>query len=161
MWIHSMVKSWPLYPRYYFFAVHRNIIRYFHFGSMDHGSVLVKFQAEGKIFEITRTIHLNSERSEQFLVTECFLNLLGFRNMQEKLKMTIFPYFIYWKYPYVGCGWLKKIQISLRNIKQCLLKLWKNILFCTYYGYKHISSTVPDFHLFFFEREISEICKVI
>ena len=28
-----------------------------------------------KIFEITRTIHSNSERSEQFLVTECFFNL--------------------------------------------------------------------------------------
>ena len=28
-----------------------------------------------KNFEITRTIHSNSERSEQFLVTECFFNL--------------------------------------------------------------------------------------
>ena len=28
-----------------------------------------------KTFEITRTIHSNSERSEQFLVTECFFNL--------------------------------------------------------------------------------------
>ena len=28
-----------------------------------------------KIFEITRTIFSNSERSEQFLVTECFFNL--------------------------------------------------------------------------------------
>ena len=57
-------------------------------------------------FEITRTIHSKSERSEQFLVTDCFLtcswrflisnklqqlefkleNLLGFRNMQEKLE---------------------------------------------------------------------------
>ena len=26
-----------------------------------------------KIFDITRTIYSNSERSEQFLVTECFL----------------------------------------------------------------------------------------
>ena len=38
---------------------------------------LLKFEAEGpricKIFEITRTIYSNSERSEQFLVTECFL----------------------------------------------------------------------------------------
>ena len=35
----------------------------------------LKFQAEGltcKFFEITRTIYSNSERSEQFLVTECF-----------------------------------------------------------------------------------------
>ena len=28
-----------------------------------------------EIFEITRTIYSNSERSEQFLVTECFFNL--------------------------------------------------------------------------------------
>ena len=28
-----------------------------------------------KTFEITRTIYSNSERSEQFLVTECFFNL--------------------------------------------------------------------------------------
>ena len=28
-----------------------------------------------KMFEITRTIYSNSERSEQFLVTECFFNL--------------------------------------------------------------------------------------
>ena len=38
---------------------------------------LLKFEAEGrefgKNFEITRTICSNSERSEQFLVTECFL----------------------------------------------------------------------------------------
>ena len=37
---------------------------------------LLKFEAEGreffKIFEITRTIYSNSERSEQFLVTEWF-----------------------------------------------------------------------------------------
>jgi hypothetical protein len=30
---------------------------------------------EKKKFEITRTICSNSERSEQFLVTECFFNL--------------------------------------------------------------------------------------
>ena len=36
---------------------------------------LLNFEAEGKIFEITRTIYSNSERSEQFLVTECFFNL--------------------------------------------------------------------------------------
>ena len=57
------------------------------------------------MFEITRTIYSNCERSEQFLVRECFFNLflelisnkleklefklekiLGFRNMQEKLE---------------------------------------------------------------------------
>ena len=47
---------------------------------MDHGSVLVKFQAEGKIFEITRTIHSNSDRSEQFLITEW----LGFSDVINK-----------------------------------------------------------------------------
>ena len=40
---------------------------------------LLKFEAEGrefaKEFEITRTIYSNSERSEQFLVTECFFSL--------------------------------------------------------------------------------------
>ena len=60
-----------------------------------------------KIFEVTGTIYSNSERSEQFLVTECFFNffleisqisknrtiiiqmgkkVLGFRNLQEKLE---------------------------------------------------------------------------
>jgi hypothetical protein len=38
---------------------------------------LLKFEAEGREFakflEITRTIYSNSERSEQVLVTECFL----------------------------------------------------------------------------------------
>ena len=38
-----------------------------------------EIQTEGKefakIFEITRTIYSNSERSEQFLVPECFFNL--------------------------------------------------------------------------------------
>ena len=71
---------------------------------------LLKFEAEGreffKIFEITRTIYSNSERSKQFLVTECCLTcsgrffmsdeleqlefklekILGFGNMQEKLE---------------------------------------------------------------------------
>ena len=39
---------------------------------------LLKFEAEGQEFAkflvITRTIYSNSERSEQFLVTECFFN---------------------------------------------------------------------------------------
>ena len=39
----------------------------------------LKFETEGRefanLFEITRTIYSNSERSEQFLVTECFFNL--------------------------------------------------------------------------------------
>ena len=40
---------------------------------------LLKFENEGrgicKLVEITRTIYSNSERSEQFVVTECFFNL--------------------------------------------------------------------------------------
>ena len=54
---------------------------------------LLKFEAEGpricKIFEITGTIYSNSERSEQFLVTECFFNFLK-SNKLEQLKL-------YWK----------------------------------------------------------------
>jgi hypothetical protein len=41
---------------------------------------LLKFETEGREFckkiEITRTIYSNSERSEHFLVTECFFKLL-------------------------------------------------------------------------------------
>ena len=73
-------------PQILLFAVHRNIIRYSHFGPMDHhGSVLVKFQAEGKIFEITRTIHSNSDRSEQFLVK------FGFSEKRTKFEKNL-PY---------------------------------------------------------------------
>ena len=60
-----------------------------------------------KIFKTTKTIYSNSEWLEQFLVTECFFNLflevshkaieienwkelLGFRNMQEKLEKALF-----------------------------------------------------------------------
>ena len=42
---------------------------------------LLKFEAEGREFakkiEITRTIYSNRERSEHFLVTECFFNFPG------------------------------------------------------------------------------------
>ena len=67
-----------------------------------------------KIFEITRTIYSNSERSEQFLVTECFLTcswrflrsnkleqlefklekLLGFRNKKENLEKIYFGHIV-------------------------------------------------------------------
>ena len=40
-----------------------------------------------KIFEITRTIYSNSERSEQFLVTECFFNLF----LQVSKSQSLFP----------------------------------------------------------------------
>ena len=36
---------------------------------------LLKFEAEGKNVEITKTIYSNCDRSEQFFVTECFFNL--------------------------------------------------------------------------------------
>ena len=46
----------------------------------SHREKLLRFEAEGRefefFFEITRTIYSNSERSKQFLVTECFFNLL-------------------------------------------------------------------------------------
>ena len=35
----------------------------------------LKFEAESQEFEITKTTYSNSERSELFLVTECFFNL--------------------------------------------------------------------------------------
>ena len=77
--------------------------------SSDRENIL-KFEAEGREFAITRSTCLNCEGSEQFLVTECFLTcswrflrenelehvvnksnsnwkkILGFRNMQEKLE---------------------------------------------------------------------------
>ena len=38
-------------------------------------TVWINWSSDFKNFEITRTIYSNSERSEQFLVTECFFNL--------------------------------------------------------------------------------------
>ena len=63
-----------------------------------------------KIFEITGTIHSNSERSEQnltcswrFLISNKLEQLklilekiLGFRNMQEKLENIVHTYFYFW-----------------------------------------------------------------
>ena len=60
---------------------------------------LLKFEAEGpricKNFEITRTIYSNSDRSEQFLVTEYFFSNLNYncstfldvRNLQEQVVL--------------------------------------------------------------------------
>ena len=52
---------------------------------------LLKFEAEGKIFEITRTIYSNSERSEQCLVTKYFFNLefLKLEQLEFKLEKMI------------------------------------------------------------------------
>ena len=51
---------------------------------------LLKFKAECreffKISEITRTIYSNSERSEQFLVTECFFD---WTNKLEQLEFNL------------------------------------------------------------------------
>ena len=43
-----------------------------------------------KIFEITRTSYSNCERSEQFLVTECFLNLFLEVSQSNELEKLIF-----------------------------------------------------------------------
>ena len=49
-----------------------------------------------KIFEITRTIYSNSERSEQFLVTECFSNFsCMFLNPNNFFQFPIIIVFIY------------------------------------------------------------------
>ena len=37
--------------------------------------IIWKFKAKSREFEISRTIHLDNERSEQFFPTESFLNL--------------------------------------------------------------------------------------
>ena len=53
---------------------------------------LLKFEAEGqdlKFFEITRTVYLSSERSEQCLVTECFSNLLLEVSHIQKIRTNI------------------------------------------------------------------------
>ena len=58
---------------------------------------LLKFEAGGwefeKIFEIARTIYLNSEISEQFLVTECFFLTCSWRilrsNKLEQLEFKL------------------------------------------------------------------------
>ena len=45
-----------------------------------------------KVFEITRTIYSNSERSEQFMVTDCFLNLfleVSHTNKLEQLEFKL------------------------------------------------------------------------
>ena len=52
----------------------------------------LKFKAEGQEFKITRTISSNSERSEQFLVTECFLTvswsfLISYKLEQLEFKL--------------------------------------------------------------------------
>ena len=67
-------KNWAHFKKWYF--VTKIVLTYC---SSDREKLL-KFEAEGREFannfEITRTICSNSERSEQFLVTECFFNLL-------------------------------------------------------------------------------------
>ena len=42
-----------------------------------------------KIFEIIRAIYSNSERSEQFLVTEWFFNLFPISNKLEQLELKL------------------------------------------------------------------------
>ena len=58
---------------------------------MSDREKLLKFEAEGQeMFEITRTIYDNSERSEQFLATECFFNLSLEILKLDKLKQLEF-----------------------------------------------------------------------
>ena len=52
-------------------------------------NVLVIQKNFEKNFEITRTIYSNSERSEQFLVTECFFNLFLRSNKLEQLEFKL------------------------------------------------------------------------
>ena len=65
------VRNGILLPKVFWPTVRKNC-------SSDREKLL-QFEAEGreffKNFEITWTIYSNSERSEQFLVTECFFNL--------------------------------------------------------------------------------------
>ena len=94
-----------------------------------------------KISEITRTIYSNSERSEQFLVTECFFNfcswrflisnkleqlefklekLLGFRNMQEKLENMYLGIMFAERNALNQFGRNRSIHISRENSDSCL-----------------------------------------
>ena len=67
----SVTINGILLPKLFWPTVRKNC-------SSDWEKILI-FEAEGrefaKKFEITRTIYSNSERSEQFLLTECFFNL--------------------------------------------------------------------------------------
>ena len=50
----------------------------------------VKLKAKNlQNFEIIRTIYSNSERSEEFLVTECFFNLFLIRTIQIQIGKKI------------------------------------------------------------------------
>ena len=50
----------------------------------SYRAYLLKFEAEGREFaKFLRTIYSNSERSEQFLVTECFFNLFLEINIKQ------------------------------------------------------------------------------
>ena len=56
---------------------------------------LLKFEAEGQEFArfwrlLNRTVYLNSERSEQFLVTECFLTCFWRFMISNKLEQLEF-----------------------------------------------------------------------
>ena len=52
----------------------------------SHQEKLLKFEAEGQVFEITRTIYSNIESSEQVLFTEC---LFLISNELEQLEFKL------------------------------------------------------------------------
>ena len=88
---------------------------------------LLKIKAEGREFSKKfRTIYSNSERSEEFLVTECFLTCfwrflrsnkleqlikfgkkMGFRNIQEKLEKCIY---------FITQGYLASMFSTISNL---------------------------------------------
>ena len=66
-----------------------------------------------KIFEITRTIYSNSERSELFLVSECFFNLfLYFSHLNYYLSFDVCACFLAYVCP-------KKNFLMVAHIKKC------------------------------------------
>ena len=71
---------------------------------------------EKKLFSITRTIYLNSERSEQFLVTGCFFNLfLEVSHLNYYLSSAICPCFRL----SVWVSFCKKNFLMVAYIKKC------------------------------------------
>ena len=78
--------------------------------SSDQEKFFWNSRLKAKFFEITRTIYSNSERSEQFLVTECFFNLFLEVSQIKKIRTIIFKIGKnYWN--------LEICRKSLKNLK--------------------------------------------
>ena len=84
---HRKYRNGNLPPELFWLTVRKNC-------SSDREKRL-KFEAEGqeftKILRSIRTIYSNSERSEQFLVTECFFNFFSYRKIKT----------YFWKFSFV------------------------------------------------------------